>query len=156
MARVVVRNALFPGKQRLDFSCLPRCTYTDPEIAHVGRTENELKAARIPFATFMRQFADVDRAVIDGETDGFVKLHVHRNTHRLLGATLTGAQAGEMLAELTLALQRRLKVGDLASVIHPYPTRSEALRQAALAFERTRLTPGLKQWLARWMAWQRG
>jgi pyruvate/2-oxoglutarate dehydrogenase complex dihydrolipoamide dehydrogenase (E3) component len=155
MARVVVRNALFPGKQRLDLSSLPRCTYTDPEIAHVGRSEQELKAARVPFEAFVRPLGEVDRAVIEGETLGFVKLLAHRRTHRLLGACLVGAHAGEMTGEVTLALQHGLKLGGLAAVVHPYPSQSEALRQAALAYERTRLTPRLKSWLARWLAWAR-
>jgi mercury(II) reductase len=156
MARLVVRNALFPGSERLDLSCLPRCTYTDPEVAHVGLSESELQAKNLPWETFKHPLAEVDRAAIDGETVGFVKLHAHRGTHRLLGATLVGAHAGEMLAEVTLAIKHRLKLGDLASVIHPYPTQGEALRQAAQLHERTRLTPTLKRWFSRWLAWQRG
>ncbi|NTV51620.1 MAG: FAD-containing oxidoreductase [Candidatus Firestonebacteria bacterium] len=154
-ARVVVRNALFPGKTCMDFFQLPRCIGTDPEIGHVGRTEKEIKAARLPYESFTHHLRDTDRGAIDQETTGFIKVHAHRKTHRLLGATCVGAHAGELLPALTLAMQQGLTLGDLARMIQPYPAQAELLRQAALAYKRTRLTPVRRQWLARWLVWQR-
>jgi pyruvate/2-oxoglutarate dehydrogenase complex dihydrolipoamide dehydrogenase (E3) component len=97
----------------------------------------------------------VDRAVLDGEERGFVKLHVRRRGGRVLGATIVARHAGEMLPEVTLAMSRGLGLGDLASVIHAYPTQAEAIRKLGDAWNRTRLTPRTKRLLAAWLAWRR-
>ncbi|PIQ81594.1 MAG: mercuric reductase [Candidatus Omnitrophica bacterium CG11_big_fil_rev_8_21_14_0_20_64_10] len=159
-ARIVIENALFPnlgfvGNKKLSALTIPWCTYTDPEIAHVGMYEEDARKAGIPAATFLRRFSEVDRALADGEEEGFVKIHVRKGTGRILGATVVARHAGEMMNEITLAIVRGIGLGALSSVIHPYPTQAEAIRQAADAYQTGHLTPGLKRFLERWFAWKR-
>ncbi len=154
-ARVVIQNALFLGRKRLSALTIPWCTYTDPEIAHVGLYERDAAARGIAVTTFVIPLADVDRAVADGEEDGFVKVHVRAGSDTILGATIVARHAGEMLNELTLAMVRRIGLGALASVIHPYPTQAEAIRKAGDAYNRTRLTPFIKRIFEVWLRWHR-
>jgi pyruvate/2-oxoglutarate dehydrogenase complex dihydrolipoamide dehydrogenase (E3) component len=154
-ARIAIQNALFLGRARASALTLPWCTYTDPEVAHVGLSEQTAQAKGIPVQTFVRELGAVDRAVLDGEDEGFVKLHVRAGTDQILGATIVARHAGEMLPELTLAIGHRIGLGKLASVIHTYPTQAEAIRQLGDAYRRTRLTPLVKTLLARWLAWIR-
>ena len=154
-ARVVIQNALFLGRKRLSALTIPWCTYTDPEIAHVGMYERDAAARGIPVKTFVVPLADVDRAVVDGEEEGFVKVHVRAGGDAILGATIVARHAGEMLNELTLAIVRKIGLGALASVVHPYPTQAEAIRKAGDAYNRTRLTPLVKRAFAAWLRWRR-
>jgi pyruvate/2-oxoglutarate dehydrogenase complex dihydrolipoamide dehydrogenase (E3) component len=158
-ARTVVQNALFSfgpfGRKRLSALTIPWCTYTDPEIAHVGLSEREAAERGIAIDTFVRQLADVDRARTDGEEDGFVKLHVRKGSDRILGGTVVARHAGELLGEVAVAMAAGLGLGRLASVIHPYPTQAEAIRQLGDAYNRTRLTPGVKRIFERILAWRR-
>lgn len=156
-ARLVIQNALFgyAGKKRLSTLIIPWCTYTDPEIAHVGLSEHTAREQNIPIDTFVRPLAEVDRAVVDGETDGFVKIHVKQGSDRIVGATIVARHAGEMIGEITAAMVGGLGLGTLATVIHPYPTQAEAIRQAADAYNRTRLTPLLKSLFTKYLAWAR-
>ena len=154
-ARVVVQNALFPGRARASALTVPRCTYTDPEVAHVGLSEREARARGIAVRTFVQPLAEVDRAVLDGETEGFVKVHVRAGTDRLVGATVVARHAGEMLPELTLALVEGIGLGRLARVIHTYPTQADAIRKLGDAYQRTRLTPRVRALLGAWLAWFR-
>ena len=94
-ARIIIRNALFFGRQRASPLTIPWCTYTDPEIAHVGLYEAEAKQRGIEVATYTQELAEVDRAVLDGETDGFVKVHVNEGSDRIVGATIVASHAGE-------------------------------------------------------------
>ena len=154
-ARVVIQNALFLGRKRLSALTIPWCTYTDPEIAHVGMYERDAAARGIPVTTFVVPLADVDRAVADGEEEGFVKVHVRAGGDAILGATIVARHAGEMLNELTLAIVRKIGLGALASIVHPYPTQAEAIRKAGDAYNRTRLTPLVKRAFAAWLRWRR-
>jgi pyruvate/2-oxoglutarate dehydrogenase complex dihydrolipoamide dehydrogenase (E3) component len=155
-ARIVLQNALFPGpKKKLSALTVPWCTYTDPEIAHVGLYEKEARDRGIAVETVTVPMDDVDRAIADGEEAGFVKIHTARGKGRILGATVVGRHAGEILSEITLAMVAGVGLGSISSVIHPYPTRAEAIRKAADAYNRGRLTPGVRKWLARWFAWTR-
>jgi pyruvate/2-oxoglutarate dehydrogenase complex dihydrolipoamide dehydrogenase (E3) component len=154
-ARVVIQNALFLGRARASRLVVPWCTYTDPEVAHVGLDERQAQARGLAVRTFVQELHDVDRAVLDGETDGFVKVHVRAGTDTILGATIVARHAGEMLPELTLAITRGVGLGSLASVIHTYPTQAEAIRKLGDAYQRTRLTPRVKRLFARWLAWRR-
>ena len=155
MARIVLRNALFRGRATVSALTIPWCTYTDPEIAHVGLYEAEATARGIQVETFTQDLADVDRAVLDGETDGFVKVHVRKGTDRVVGATIVARHAGEMLAEITLALRNGIGLGAIADTIHAYPTQAEAIKKVADAYNRSRLTPFVKSLFTRWLAWQR-
>ncbi|MFZ0927828.1 MAG: mercuric reductase [Syntrophobacteraceae bacterium] len=140
-ARIVIQNALFMGRKKLSALHIPWCTYTDPEIAHVGMYERDARDKGIPFDTFMRPMKDVDRAVTDGEEEGFVKVHVKRGTDKILGATIVARHAGDMISEISLAMVGGIGLKTIANVIHPYPTQAEAIRQVADEYNRTRLTP---------------
>jgi pyruvate/2-oxoglutarate dehydrogenase complex dihydrolipoamide dehydrogenase (E3) component len=155
MARVVIRNALFFGRAKASALVIPWCTYTDPEVAHVGLSEAVAKARGIDVQTFTEPMAHVDRAVLDGDTDGFIKVHVRAGSDRIVGATVVARHAGEMISELTLALVGGLGLGTLAQTIHPYPTQAEAIKRVADAYNRTRLTPFVKGLFLKWLAWMR-
>jgi len=152
-ARLVVHNALFSGRERLSALTIPWCTYTDPEIAHVGLYVTEAIRKRIPVKTFTVLMHDVDRAIADGEEEGFVKIHVKERSDKILGATVVARHAGEMINNIALAISSGLGLDKLARVIHPYPTQSAAIKMAADSYHRTRLTPSRKWLLKRWLAW---
>jgi mercury(II) reductase len=154
-ARMVIQNALFLGRKKLSALTIPWCTYTDPEIAHVGMYERDANEKGIEVETFVRPMSDVDRAVTDGEEEGFVKIHVRKGTDKILGATIVARHAGEMISELTLAIVGKVGLKTLSNVIHCYPTQAEAIKQAADAYNRTRLTPFVKGLLNRWLSWVR-
>jgi len=154
-ARIVIQNALFMGKKKLSALTMPWCTYTDPEIAHVGMYERDAKAAGIEVETFTRKLEEVDRAIADGEEEGFVKVHVRKGTDQILGATIVARHAGEMINELTLAIVGKLGLGTIAGVIHSYPTQAEAIKLVGDAYNRTRLTPFVKKLLGGWLSWTR-
>jgi pyruvate/2-oxoglutarate dehydrogenase complex dihydrolipoamide dehydrogenase (E3) component len=156
-ARIVIQNALFSvaGRRRVSRLVMPWCTYTDPEVAHVGWNAREAQERGRRIDTLVRSLADVDRARTDGETAGFVKVHVRRGTGRIVGATIVARRAGEMISEVTLAMVAGIGLGRLASVIHPYPTHSEAIRQLADQYRRTRLTPLARAALGAWLRWTR-
>jgi pyruvate/2-oxoglutarate dehydrogenase complex dihydrolipoamide dehydrogenase (E3) component len=154
-ARIVIQNSLFFGRKKLSTLTMPWCTYTDPEIAHVGIYEHDAEERGIELDTFIRHMKDVDRAIADGEVEGFVKVHVKKGTDRILGATIVAPHAGEMIGELTLAIVEKIGLKKIAGVIHPYPTQAEAIKQVGDLYNRTRLTPGTQKWFERWMAWRR-
>ncbi len=155
LARVVIQNALFWGRAKVSALTVPWCTYTDPEIAHVGLYEQEAEEKGLRVKTFVQELDDVDRAVLDGETEGFVKVHVREGSDTILGATIVARHAGEMISELTLAMVGGLGLKTLARTIHPYPTQAEAVRKIADAYNRTRLTPRVKSLFEKWLAWTR-
>ncbi|MDP3862831.1 MAG: mercuric reductase [Phaeovulum sp.] len=152
-ARIVVRNALFLGRQRVSALTIPWCTYTDPAIAHVGLYVRQARERNIPVKTFTIPMHDVDRAIADGEETGFVKIHVRERTDRILGATIVARHAGDMINEITMAMVAGIGLRTLARVIHAYPTQADAIKQAADACNRTRLTPTIKAVARRWLSW---
>ncbi len=154
-ARIVIQNALFLGRARASALTMPWCTYTDPEIAHVGLYERDAAARGIAVRSFVQELEEVDRAVLDGETDGFVKVHVRAGTDKIVGATIVARHAGEMLPELTLAIGNGIGLGKIAGVIHTYPTQAEAIRKLGDAYNRTRLTPLVKRLFRAWLSWTR-
>jgi pyruvate/2-oxoglutarate dehydrogenase complex dihydrolipoamide dehydrogenase (E3) component len=145
-ARLVIQNALFLGRARVDRGRIPRCAYTDPEIAHVGMTANDAEGTT-NVATITIDYADLDRARLDGADDGFLRIHATRRSGRILGATVVGARAGETIAQVSLAMTAKVPLGKIAATVYPYPTYGEALKKAADAWRRTKLTPGTKQLL---------
>jgi pyruvate/2-oxoglutarate dehydrogenase complex dihydrolipoamide dehydrogenase (E3) component len=155
MARIVIQNALFRGRARASALVIPWCTYTDPEVAHVGLYEHEARERGIAFRTFTQELHEVDRAVLDGEDEGFVKAIVAARGDRILGATIVAAHAGEMISELTLAMVGRLGLRTIANTIHPYPTQAEAIKKLGDAYNRTRLTPTVKWLFEKWLSWAR-
>jgi pyruvate/2-oxoglutarate dehydrogenase complex dihydrolipoamide dehydrogenase (E3) component len=155
MARLCIQNALFLGRKKLSALIIPRCTYTDPEVAHVGLTPAEAAQQGIPIDTYREPLSRVDRAVLDSQQQGFAAIHTRRGTGRVVGATIVAAHAGEMIGETTLLMQKRLSLADLSGVIHCYPTQVEVLKRIADAYQRTRLTPRLATALRTWLRWQR-
>lgn len=154
-ARLVIQNALFLGRAYSSGLVVPRCTYTDPEVASVGMDARLASARGLLVTTFALPLAEVDRAVLDGETEGFVKIHVRAGSDQIVGATIVARHAGEMLPELTMALTRGIGLGRLARVIHTYPTQAEAIRKLGDAYNRTRLTPRVKRIFETWLRWTR-
>jgi pyruvate/2-oxoglutarate dehydrogenase complex dihydrolipoamide dehydrogenase (E3) component len=155
MARIVIANALFLARRKVTDLVIPWCTYTDPEIAHVGYYEKDAKAAGFDVATITQELSQVDRAILDGEAEGFARVHYHKKTGRILGGTIVARHAGEMIGELTLAMVAKQNVGVLSSTIHPYPTQVEALRKIGDAYMRTKLTPTVKKVFEKWLGWRR-
>ncbi|MCT7993103.1 mercuric reductase [Laspinema olomoucense] len=144
-ARIVIKNTLFSpfglGRSKLSDLVMPWVTYTDPEIAHAGLYEREAKERGIETNTITIPLSDVDRALADGETEGFVKILHKRGSDQILGATIVARHAGEMISEITLAIATKQGLSALSGVIHPYPTQAEAIKKAADAYRRTLLTP---------------
>jgi pyruvate/2-oxoglutarate dehydrogenase complex dihydrolipoamide dehydrogenase (E3) component len=153
MARVAIQNALFRGRKKASALVIPRCTYTDPEVAHVGLTPDEARQQGIELDSYRADLADVDRAVLDGEEQGFAVVHTRKGKGRIVGATIVAAHAGEMIGEVSLLMTRRLGLGALAHVIHCYPTQVEVLKRIADQYQRTRLTPRVAKLLRFWLRW---
>lgn len=148
-ARIVIKNTLFSpfglGRSKLSNLVMPWVTYTDPEIAHVGMYEHEAQKAGIEVSTIKIPFTSVDRAIADGEEDGFVKIHHKKGSDQILGATIVARHAGEMISEVTTAIVNKVGLNGLSGVIHPYPTQAEGIKKAADAYRRTLLTPTSKK-----------
>jgi pyruvate/2-oxoglutarate dehydrogenase complex dihydrolipoamide dehydrogenase (E3) component/uncharacterized membrane protein YdjX (TVP38/TMEM64 family) len=157
-AWTAVVNALFGRFKRfaVDMSVMPRVTFTEPEVARVGLTEAEATAQGVPFETTHYPLADLDRAIADGQTAGFVQVLTVPGRDRILGVTIVGAQAGEMLAEYTLAMRHGLGLKKILGTVHPYPTLAEANKYAAGAWQRAHAPQRLLRWVARYHAWERG
>lgn len=153
MARIVIQNALFYGRKRASALVVPWCTYTDPEIAHVGMYEAEARQKGHDVKTITIELAEVDRAVLDEEAEGFVR--VHHVGGRLLGCTIVAAHAGDLIGEASYVVTHGGSLGDLAATIHPYPTQAEALKKAGDAYRRGLLTPSVKRWFERYFRWTR-
>ncbi|HMA30448.1 MAG TPA: mercuric reductase [Casimicrobiaceae bacterium] len=150
-ARIVVQNALFLGRKRVSALTIPWCTYTDPEIAHVGIYVKEARERAIPVKTFTVPMHDVDRAIADGEENGFVKIHVREGTDTILGATVVARHAGEMINGISLAMVAGIGLRTVARVIHTYPTQAEAIRKAAHACARSRESAFVAWLRCRWV-----
>ena len=147
MARIVIGNALFFGRSRASRLNVPWCTYSDPELAHVGLSEPAAAEQGIAIDTYRTELSSVDRAVLDSQAEGFVKLHCKRGTDKVVGATIVASHAGELISEVTTAMTAGAGMRSIAATIHPYPTQAEAIRKAADAYQRTRLSPGVQRLL---------
>ncbi len=155
LARILIANALFRGRQKTSALTIPWCTYTDPEIAHVGMYEQDARDKGVEVTTLTVPLSEVDRAVLDGESGGFARVHLQKGSDRILGATIVARHAGEMINEFSLAITNGLGLGAIARTIHPYPTQAEVVKKLADMYNRTRLTPFVKRLLAGWLKWQR-
>jgi len=151
-------NGLFGTLRRFraDYSVMPRVTFTDPEVAAVGHNERSASEAGIEFETVRYDLAHLDRAVCEGAARGFVKLLVAPGKDRVLGATIVGAHAGEMLAELVLAMKHGIGLNKLLGTIHAYPTMAEANKYAAGEWKKGRKPERLLGWVERFHGWGRG
>ena len=152
LARVVLANALFKGRRRASALTVPWCTYTSPEIAHVGLYEHEARERGLEVDTMTVPLHDVDRARLDGEDDGFLKVHLRKGKDTIVGATLVAPHAGDVISEISVAMAAGAGLGTIANVIHPYPTQAEIIKKAADAWNRTRLTPFVRKATSWWLA----
>jgi pyruvate/2-oxoglutarate dehydrogenase complex dihydrolipoamide dehydrogenase (E3) component len=159
-ARIVVRNILLPPflgllRARADYRVVPWTTFTEPEVARVGLGEIDAAQTDVRYHVHRFSYSDLDRAILDGDDEGFVKVIAGRGRGTILGATIVGAGAGELIHEFALAMQQGIALPALSSLIHVYPTLSQAVQRTADAFMRTRLTPGTRAIFSRLYAWQR-
>ncbi|MEP7056147.1 MAG: FAD-dependent oxidoreductase [Caldimonas sp.] len=151
-------NALFGAFRRFraDYSAIPAATFIDPEIARVGLNEREASAQRIAFEVTRYGIDELDRAIVDGSAEGFVKVLTVPGKDRILGATIVGAHAGDLLAEFVLAMTHGLGLNKVLGTIHIYPTLAEANKYAAGAWKRAHAPQRLLRWVGRYHAWRRG
>ena len=155
LARILIANALFMGRQKTSALLIPWCTYTDPEVAHVGMYERGAREKGIEVLTLTVPLTEVDRALLDGEAQGFARVHLRKGTDEILGATVVARHAGEMINEFSLAITSGVGLSAIGKTIHPYPTQAEAIKKLADAYNRTRLTPLARKVLGAWLEWQR-
>ena len=150
-------NALLDGWWSLksDLSVIPWTTFTDPEVARVGLSEDEARARGIEFELTRHELAELDRAIAEGATGGFVKVLTAPGKDRILGAVIVGAHAGELLAEFVLAMRKGLGLSAILGTVHAYPTWSEAARATAGAWKRGHVSPRLLRWSEGFFAWRR-
>lgn len=156
-ARIVIQNSLFAigpfGKKKASDLIIPWATYTSPELAHVGLNAATARDQGIEIDTYIQQFSDLDRAILDGETEGFVKVHTKKGTDKILGATIVAEHAGDMISEITVAMNQGIGLSGIGGTIHPYPTQAEAIRKLGDQYNKTRLKPLSKKVLGalRWL-----
>lgn len=155
MARIVIQNALFFGRSKMSALTIPWATYTMPEVAHVGLYESEARQRGIAVDTFRVDMSGVDRAILDGDNQGFLKVHVKKGGSRIVGATVVARNAGDLISEITLAMVAGKGLDTLARTIHPYPTQAEVIKKAGDAYNRNRLTPGVRWLFQKLLAWRR-
>jgi pyruvate/2-oxoglutarate dehydrogenase complex dihydrolipoamide dehydrogenase (E3) component len=158
-AKIAVQNALFSlgpfGRKKLSSLVMPWCTYTDPEVAHVGLYAHEAERAGTLVDTYDVPLTQVNRATTDGEEEGLVRVHVRRGTDRIVGATVVATHAGEWISQITLAMNGGLGLAAIGNMIFPYPTQAEGLKRAAGLYTRSRLTPGIARWFERYLRFRR-
>lgn len=147
---MVIRNAFFFGRQRASRMVVPWTTYTSPEIAHVGLYRAEAEKLGFQVDTVTVPLADVDRARLDGEEEGFLRIHLKKGSDRILGGTMVAAHAGDMIGLLSLAITQVVGLGKFSQTIFPYPTQGEVFRKAGDVWSRTRLTAGAKRFFELW------
>ena len=160
MAQIVVQNALFPhpfglGYVSVDSLIIPWCTYTDPEIAHVGLYEADARARGIEVETYTFKLNEVDRAILDGQEEGFARIHLRKGTDKLLGATIVAAHAGDLINEFSVLMRAGAGVKTIAGTIHPYPTQAEVNKKVVNLWRKAHFSPATKSKLIRLFAWMR-
>lgn len=146
-ARLMIRNAFFLGRGKSTELVVPWCTYTSPEVAQVGQTEEEARRQGVAFDVVKVELADVDRARLSGRTEGFLKVILAEGSDKILGATVVAEGAGDLIGQATLAMTQGIGLGAFGTTIYPYPTVGEVFRKAADAWNRRRLTPRAKSLL---------
>ena len=155
MAQIVIQNALFPhpfglGRASVKSLVMPWCTFTEPEVAHVGMYEADAKAKGIEVETYTFKLDEVDRAILDGEDEGFARIHIRKGTDMILGATIVAAHAGDMIGEFSVLMKAGAGAGTLAATIHPYPTQAEVNKKVVNLWRKAHFTERTKkilQWL---------
>ncbi|HUJ75806.1 MAG TPA: FAD-dependent oxidoreductase, partial [bacterium] len=155
-ARVVIQNALLPVPARINYRAVPWCTFTDPEVARVGLNEQEAAQRGIACRVLRVELADIDRAVCDGVQRGFLKVLTPPRSDVILGATLVGPHAGELIHEIIVAMGAGWRLRDLANTVHVYPTLAEVFRRAGDESRKAGFTPTLQALLRTYLRWRRG
>ena len=160
MAQIVIQNALFPhpfglAYAKVDSLIMPWCTFTEPEIAHVGLCEADAKAQGLEVETYTVKLDEVDRAILDGEEEGFARVHIQKGSDKILGATIVAAHAGEMINEFSVLMKAGAGAKTIAGTIHPYPTQSEVNKKAVNLWRKAHFTPRAKALLVKLFAWMR-
>lgn len=154
-ARLVIGNTLFYGRGKASKLVVPWSTYTSPELAHVGMTADQARDAGIEIDTYTQNLSGVDRAILEGKTNGFARVHVRKGTDKIVGATVVAENAGDLIAEITFAMTQGLGLAKIGSSIHPYPTTSDVVRKLGDQFNKTRLTPTVAKLFHKWLAFSR-
>lgn len=151
-------NALFGGFRRFraDYTVIPWCTFTDPEIAHVGLNELEAKARGVDYEVTTFDLAELDRAIADEQARGLVKVLTVPGKDRILGATIAGAHAGEYIVEFVSAMRHGFGLNKILGTVHTYPTFAEANKYAAGVWKRAHAPAGLLRWVEKYHGWRRG
>jgi pyruvate/2-oxoglutarate dehydrogenase complex dihydrolipoamide dehydrogenase (E3) component len=160
MAQIVIQNALFPhplslGYANVDALVMPWCTFTEPEVAHVGMYEKEAKEKGLEVETYTYKLDEVDRAILDGEDEGFARVHIQKGTDKILGATIVAAHAGDMISEFSVAMKAGAGAKTIAGTIHPYPTQAEVNKKVVNLWRKAHFTQGTKNLLTKLFAWMR-
>ena len=160
MAQIVIQNALFPhpfglGYATVDSLIMPWCTFTEPEVAHVGMYEQDAKDKGIEVETYTFKLDDVDRAILDGEDEGFARIHLQKGSDKILGATIVAAHAGEMIGEFSVLMKAGVGAKAIASTIHPYPTQAEVNKKVVNLWRKAHFTQATRNRLMKLFAWMR-
>lgn len=160
MAQIVIQNALFPhpfglGYASMESLIMPWCTFTEPEIAHVGLYEADAKKKGLEIETYTYKLGEVDRAILDGEQEGFARIHIQKGTDKILGATIVAAHAGDLISEFSVAMKAGAGAKTIAATIHPYPTRAEVNKKVVNLWRKAHFTARTKMLLTRLFAWLR-
>lgn len=160
MAQIVIQNALFPhpfglAYASVDSLIMPWCTFTEPEVAHVGMYERDAMAKGLEVETYTYKLDEVDRAILDGEDEGFARIHVQKGTDKILGATIVAAHAGDMISEFSVLMKAGAGAKTIAGTIHPYPTQAEVNKKVVNLWRKAHFSDGQKNILKKWFAWTR-
>ncbi len=160
MAQIVIQNALFPhpfglAYASVDSLIMPWCTFTEPEIAHVGLYEADAKAKGLEVETYTFKLDEVDRAILDDEDEGFARVHIQKGSDKILGATIVAAHAGDMINEFSVLMKAGIGAKTIAGTIHPYPTQAEVNKRVVNLWRKAHFTPRTKALLMRLFAWMR-
>ena len=160
MAQIVIQNALFPHPLGLGYASIeslnmPWCTFTEPEIAHVGLYEKDAKEKGIEVETYTYKLNEVDRAILDGEDEGFARVHIKKRTGKILGATIVAAHAGDMISEFSVAMKGGVGAKAVAGTIHPYPTQAEVSKKVVNLWRKAHFSQSTKNLLSKLFEWMR-
>jgi len=160
MAQIVIQNALFPhplgfGYATVDSLVMPWCTFTEPEVAHVGMYEKDAREKGLDIETYTYKLNEVDRAILDGEEEGFARIHIQKGTDKVLGATIVAAHAGDLISEWSVLMKAGAGAKTLAGTIHPYPTQAEVNKKVVNLWRKAHFSQGIKRWLTKLFAWMR-
>jgi pyruvate/2-oxoglutarate dehydrogenase complex dihydrolipoamide dehydrogenase (E3) component len=147
MAKVATSNALIKIPMKIDKKHVPWVTYTNPELGHVGATEKQLNDAGESFEVYRFPFSKIDRAITDGNTTGLIKVYAKKWSGKILGASILGAHAGEMISEYALAMRNGVSIRAFADTIHPYPSYGLGARRAADQWYIRKQSETLVKWI---------